>query len=193
MHLLGRPRGYNSLRGLEMSDTSNRVQLVQVLARHQGMVKAYAYAILRDFHLAEDVFQEVAVILAERWESVPSGEGLIPWLREATRRKSLETRRKLHRATPTLSEEVLEQVGAAFGPPERDAERRRSLQDVLSQCVGKLMGVARQVIEARWGEGLSCEQIASRIGRSVQGVYAILKRARLLLVQCVDRSLVSQG
>src|SRR6185295_18586586 len=78
---------------------AERIQLVQAVTRHQSMIQAYAYAVVRDFHLAEDIYQEVAVIVAERWESVPSGDGLVPWLRETTRRKALEALRKQRRAS----------------------------------------------------------------------------------------------
>jgi RNA polymerase sigma-70 factor (ECF subfamily) len=166
-----------------MSSPEERVRLVQALMRHQAMVKAYAYAIVRDFHLAEDVFQDVATIVAERWEAIPSGEDLARWLHETTRRKALEALRKRRRAVPILSESVLVQLAASFRQDEPD------LRDALSRCLGKLSRVAREIVEGRYGEGLACEQIASRLRRSVQSVYAIIKRARMALSECVDRAL----
>lgn len=166
-----------------MTGPEDRVRLVQALTRHQAMVKAYAYAIVRDFHLAEDVFQDVATVVAERWEEIPAGDDLARWLREATRRKALEALRKRRRAVPILSDNVLAQLAPSFRPDEPD------LRDALSRCLGKLARVAREVVEARCGEGLACEEIASRLGRSVQSVYAIIKRARVALSECVDRAL----
>ena len=60
----------------------HRVRLVQVLAGHQVMILAYARAIVRDLHLAEDVYQEVAVILAQDPTRMPEDDGFAPWLRE---------------------------------------------------------------------------------------------------------------
>jgi RNA polymerase sigma-70 factor (ECF subfamily) len=156
-------------------EPGERVRLVQALTAHQALIKGYAYAVVRDFHLAEDVYQDVAVVLAEKWDTVPPGPEIVPWLRETTRRKALEALRKKGRAAPLLSDEVLARVGEAFEPDP--------------DCVGKLAPAARRVVEARWGEGADCEAIARRLGRSVQGVYALLKRARLALADCVDRRL----
>ena len=166
---------------------SERIQLVQAVTRHQSMIQAYAYAVVRDFHVAEDVFQEVAVIVAERWDSVPAGDGLIPWLRETTRRKALEALRKQRRGSSVLSEGVLEKVGESFraGGPAPD------LKDALASCLSKLEGPSRAILEARCAVGLSGDAIARRFGRTVQSVYSVLKRTRLLLAQCVERTLAS--
>jgi len=168
-------------------NSSERIQLVQAVTRHQSMIQAFAYAVVRDFHVAEDVFQEVAVIVAERWETVPAGDGLVPWLRETTRRKALEALRKQRRAPAALSESVLEKLGESFraGGPNPD------LKDALSSCLSKLEGPSRAILEARCGQGLAGEAIAQRFGRTIQSVYSVLKRTRLLLAQCVERTLAS--
>jgi RNA polymerase sigma-70 factor (ECF subfamily) len=168
--------------------SSERVQVVQAVTRHQAMIKAYAYAIVRDFHLAEDVFQDVAIIVAEHWEEVPAGDGLVPWIREMARRKALEALRKQKRAAPGLSEDVLARLGEAFRPTAAP-----DIGDAMAGCLAKLARASRDILEARCGEGLDCETIAARFGRSVQSVYAIVKRARLFLAQCVDRTLAAQG
>src|SRR4051794_21653769 len=111
--LLRKPGGWDSVDG-ESMNSSERIQLVQAVTRHQSMIQAFAYAVVRDFHMAEDIFQEVAVIVAEHWETVPTGDGLVPWLRETTRRKSLEALRKQRRASCVLSDSVLEKLGESF-------------------------------------------------------------------------------
>src|SRR5687767_7783541 len=111
--LLRNPMGWDSV-DPELMNPSERIQLVQAVTRHQSMIQAMAYGIVRDFHVAEDIFQEVAVIVADRWETVPTGDGLVPWLRETTRRKALEALRKQRRAAPGLSEAVLEKVSDSF-------------------------------------------------------------------------------
>ena len=170
-----------------MTDSDDRVRLAQTVARHQNMIQAYAYAIVRDFHTAEDVYQDVATVVAERWDSAPSGEALTPWLREITRRKALEALRKLQRMRPMLSENVIAKIEEHFLSAEA-GPGRKDLRAVLVECVHKLERVARQVIQARYCDQLPCEQIATQIGRSVQSVYSIIKRSRLMLAKCAERS-----
>jgi RNA polymerase sigma-70 factor (ECF subfamily) len=167
---------------------THRVRLVQVLARHQVMILAYARAIVRDLHLAEDVYQEVAVILAQDPTRMPDEEaGLAFWLREITRRKALELLRKARRASP-LDEDVLELMASDFEPTQPEA--LGDLRAAMAGCLERLPDDSRAIVTGRYADDLSCEDIAARAGRSVQGVYAVLKRMRLALQDCVERALV---
>lgn len=164
-----------------------RVRLVQVLAAHQVMILAYARAIVRDLHLAEDVYQEVAVVLAQDPARMPAeADGLAFWLREITRRKALELLRKARRACP-LDADVLELVAGAFDPTPSD--ELGDLRAAMADCLDRLPAGSRAIVAGRYRDDLSCEAIAARVGRSVQGVYAVLKRVRLTLQECVERGL----
>jgi RNA polymerase sigma-70 factor (ECF subfamily) len=59
----------------------------------------------------------------------------------------------------------------------------------MASCGEKLPDEARAVITGRYGEDLSCEQLAEQVGRSVQGVYSMLKRLRVSLARCVQQRL----
>jgi len=153
------------------------------LTDHQRLIQAYSYAICRDFHIAEDVFQEVAMALLAPGVQPPPGERFLPWLKGMIRYKTLAAIAQ-RRRTPLLSADVLELIEVEFTlPVDGDAE----LRERLSACLDRLSEDARAVIQARYLDGLNCEAIAGRIGRSVQGVYALLKRARLTLIACVER------
>jgi RNA polymerase sigma-70 factor (ECF subfamily) len=163
-----------------------RVRLVQVLTQHQVMIQAYAYAIVRDHHLAEDVYQEVAAIVAGRADTVPEDDGVLPWLREITRRKALELRRRSRRIGILLSDEVIDALAPAF--EQTASETGADLRQAMADCVDKLPPEARTVVEGRYGSDRSCEELAEEIGRSVQGVYGMLKRLRLALARCVQQN-----
>ncbi len=164
-----------------------RLRLVQVLTQHQLMIQAYAFAIVRDHHLAEDVYQEVAAIVAGRADRLPDDEGVLPWLREITRRKALELRRRSRRAGILLSDEVIDALSPAF--EQTAGEGGAELRQAMADCVDKLPPEARTVVEGRYGADRSCEDLAEEIGRSVQGVYGMLKRLRLTLARCVQQNL----
>jgi RNA polymerase sigma-70 factor (ECF subfamily) len=156
-------------------------------------VLAYAYAILRDFHLAEDAAQEVALLAAERWDALPHDAAFLAWAKEVTRRKSLELRRKARDArrrdrefAAGLSEETLAALEPRFDVPE-PAEPGGGLQNIMRDCLDRLQPHTHEAVRARYGENRPCEEIAARLGRSIQSIYSLLKRARLALAECVDR------
>lgn len=168
---------------------TDRLDLVRLLTRHQAFILAYAHAIVRDHHLAEDTYQEVGLILARDWERLPAGVPL-PWLKELVRRKALEVGRRARRHA-LFSSETLEALGEAF--PASDEDGDEGLRSAMADCVRKLPEAIRAVVEARYRDGSSCEDIAVAAGRSVQGVYALLKRARQALAACVGQVDPSYG
>lgn len=171
---------------------SQTIDIVQAVVKYQNMIHSYAYAITRDFHLAQDVYQDVAVIVAKAWETAPRDEGFLPWLRETVRRKSLENLRRQKRMPATFSDEALEALAEKFAG---DAGSGGAVAGddptaaLMQRCLGKLNSFSRKVIEARYGDEppRTCEEIAAALGRSVQAIYSIIKRARLVLTRCVEQ------
>jgi len=173
-----------------MSQKTDRVELVQALNRFRPMALAYAYAIVRDFHLAEDACQEAALLVAERWGSLPEGEHLDRWVKEVVRRKALELRRKSVRPWGSLlllSDETLAGIEPHFRSTAAADGPGSDTRTLLKQCLDALPPRAHAVVLARYAERRSCEAIAGMTGGTVQGVYSLLKRARLALVACFDR------
>lgn len=167
------------------------VLLMESVVRHRRMIQSYAYSIVRDFHLAEDIFQEVAVVVARQQGTLPPIEELTPWLKEVTRRKSLELLRRHKRMPTLLSEETLERAANELEKveAERDDDFRAWRLKATAACVAKLKGMARRVVELRYGEdrNASCGDIARVVGRSVKTVYNVLGKAREALLACIER------
>ena len=174
------------------NEQDQRSLIVETVTHYQSMILAYAYSVLRDFHLAENVFQDVSIILSEKWDDLPHDEQIGFWLKETTRRKSLETLRKQKRFPVSLSEDALEVIGQELvhtHSDDRERERLNNIFDLLHKCLDKLGKSAYRALELRYGEGdrHSCEDIAAIMGKSVQSVYSITKRSRLAVARCVNQ------
>ncbi|MBA4388526.1 MAG: hypothetical protein C0404_11130 [Verrucomicrobia bacterium] len=170
---------------------NQNVELIETVVTHRRMIMSYANAIVRDLHLAEDIYQEVAVIVAQKWGSQPPLDQIVPWLKEVTRRKSLELLRKQKRMPLTLSEETLELVSEKFGDEPGDGSESESSEQrykAVEHCIGGLRGTALQVIRLRYGHDCvpSCEEIAAQLGKSVKAIYGVMLRARLALTKCLE-------
>ncbi len=165
----------------DQQDVHRRAMELALVNRR--MIEAYAFAITRDFHLADDIYQEVALVLMSQRDGLPASDGFMPWLKEVIRRKSRELLRKQGRMSRMLSSEALDQVAVAY-----PVETENGLSEAMASCVDKLSGDARAGVMARYVERLDVPTIAQRIGRTVQGAYAVLKRARLALEDCVERA-----
>ena len=112
--------------------------------------------------------------------------------REIARRRVLAHRRSARREQPCDPELVRCLAEAA----ERVEERRpvSVQQAALMACLEKLPSHSRRLIVARYdGSVDGAEELAGRFGRSVQGIYAQIKRIKQALRQCVERRLAAEG
>lgn len=170
-----------------------RISLVQFLARQQAMLRGYAFAICGDHHVADDAVQELSLIVAADPQRFLDGsDDAARWLRAVLRNKTLELARRAGRQRRGLGLAVVEALARTMDETDDEAaERHRRMRVAMAACVSALGGDARRIIEARYCQDLSCEAIAAQVRRTVQAVYAILKRVRLALADCVDARLAA--
>ena len=162
--------------------------IAQLLMKHRSELFAYLIAATRNPHDAEDLLQDVSLAASTSWGQYKPGTPFLAWAREIARRRILDYGKKQSRRFALMEPDVLEALDAAAVAVEAEQplEPRR---DALRQCLTKVGGDARRILELRYGEKRDVSRVAELVGRSVQASYAILKRTKLLLRECIDRRL----
>lgn len=159
----------------------------QVLA-HRTMLKACVQAIVRNPTLAEDIFSEVTLEIVRAWHRFDQTRPFEPWARGLARRVALANLRKEGRQPITLDETVLESVGEQidqFGD-EAALELRK---EALSHCLGDLSESNRKLVQLRYFENRSYDELSQTLGRTSGALYAALNRIHGVLSECVRRKL----
>lgn len=151
----------------------------------------YVWSIVRDEHLAEDVFQDVLIIALSKLETIKDAGHLERWLRVALRLESLKALRRRGNSA-TLMEPTLMDALDATWEAELSAEGEE-LKHKLSYCVERLPPKARLLVEKRYEEGISGQALALELGRSLNAVYVGLSRAHRALAECMQRPLPVGG
>jgi RNA polymerase sigma-70 factor (ECF subfamily) len=149
----------------------------------------FVTAIVRDPHLADDVFQDVTLLAMRRAGRIRDLEHLLLWARKAARYKALEVLRARGRGCLPLDEDVLDALEAewdAAGPDPRTDGADEQVDD-LRACVQRLSPRARRILHLRYGEGLSGSQLAETLAIGVASVYVALSRIHRALRECVAR------
>lgn len=158
-------------------------EILARLLRIRDRATAFAYAVLRDFHAAEDAYQEASLVALRRMDEF-TGEGFEPWFWKILRNVLGTRLRAARRSRIRPLSEILERLEAAeleeSVPP--DPEER---VEYLIECLSRLGGRAREILRWRFLEGLEVSEIARRLGRTVQAAYAMVKRSRRALRECV--------
>ena len=169
-----------------------RGEVTALLMKHRLELYAYLRAAIGNHHDAEDLLQEVSIAASNDFQQFRSGTNFRAWVREIARRRILNHHRQSGRRTALLQPAVLEQLEQAARAVEQKspANLRR---DALNQCLEKIEGAARRVLTMRYESDWEVERIAGVIGKSVQATYAILKRTRQVLRDCVDHRVAGEA
>lgn len=154
------------------------------------MIVSYTYGIVGSFELAEDVYQETIVVICNKYEQFETGTNERAWILEIARRTALGLITKSYRKREHgLSEDAL----AALASDEHAQQQAETIYQVsqqqqsLEQCLKKLSPKARSLINQRYVDNISCEEIALHHKRSLNSIYVTLTRIRKSLRTCVGK------
>jgi RNA polymerase sigma-70 factor (ECF subfamily) len=166
-------------------------QLTRLLMQHRVSLFGYILACVRNHTDAEDIFQEVAVAVTQAIDRLHQEQGFLPWAREIARRRVLAFFRTRDRELP-LDPEVVRQLAEAADRVEQ-AEPASERQTALITCLESLPPRSRQLIRMRYdGSASGAEGLAQKFRRSVQAIYAQVKRIKQALRDCVERRLAKE-
>lgn len=164
--------------------------IVRTLMRDRAKLLAFIWSIVHDGHIAEDVLQDVSVLAVEKRDEIESEAVLGAWLRTTARHRALYAMRRDRRSPLTLDEHVLDLMESEWrkrdSPDGPGADR---VMSALRSCLTKLTPSVRQVIQLRYGQSLSSQQIANQLGRSIASIYKATTRAHASLAECVRRTM----
>ena len=147
----------------------------EIVRRFQDMAFGYAYAILGEFHLAEDASQE-AFVEAYRDLSKLSDAAAFPgWFRRIVQRRCGRLRRG--KRVPTVPLEAAAGVAASDGDPSRAAEVRE-IKDAVLEAIAKLPQAERTATTLFYVNGYSQRDIAAFLEVPVGTVKSRLAASR---------------
>jgi len=176
------------------NSTTNSVASVRELARlwvqSQSVISAYITANVIDLHHAEDIVQEVAQIVAEKFNSFDRSRSFVSWALGIARNRVLKYYRSRARDRLIMSEAALVRLENALENTESQAEERRM---ALRFCLERIKGRRREVLEMRYSRNTKIADIAQQFSMSTDGVFVMLHRIRMVLHECIQRRLASEG
>jgi RNA polymerase sigma-70 factor (ECF subfamily) len=161
-------------------------EVLSRLLSSRAWLLSYIRALVRDFALAEDVFQEVCLTMVRRKDEIEPGRGLEGYFLKAARHAALAAIEKTQRLGASLSSELVDALDAAWERSARPDEPWRL--NALRSCIEKLHDRARRLLSLRYDGLLSGKALADRIGTTTQGAYVALSRVHAALRKCVARS-----
>ncbi|MGH7143851.1 MAG: RNA polymerase sigma factor [Planctomycetota bacterium] len=162
--------------------------LLEEFTRERHVLEGYILAIVRDPHVAEDVYQDTAVEVLKSLERYDSAQPFRGWVLGIARNKSKQALAKLARLQPTPSERLAALIETAYQEQEPDCFQQLSSAHLyLRDCMTRLTARLREMIRLRYFDNLSAKAVAERMGKSAGAVDVALSRARQALAECVAK------
>lgn len=156
----------------------------------EPLLLGFIRAIVGSRQVAEDIFQDLVVLVMRKHAEIPNADALPGWTRRASRFLALKALEKRARERPTMDDELitlLEQTWTAEEEPAADPYLA-----ALTACRDQLPAHARELLALRYEHGIPGEQIAERLSRPLNTVYVTLSRLHRTLEACI-RSRLSRS
>jgi RNA polymerase sigma-70 factor (ECF subfamily) len=175
---------------MDDSEKEGELLLRRVLGERLKLLP-YLRSIVRRRDMAEDIFQDLCVLALQKRAELVKISHLESWLRVAARQLAMNAMRKASNQNLQLGDKVLDLMDRHWDA--LDATSSSAMPEMLEQCVQRLAPSARNIINARYVEGLACGEVAARLGRSVESLYVALSRIHKKLAQCIQRNIALTG
>jgi RNA polymerase sigma-70 factor, ECF subfamily len=156
----------------------------------EPVVRAYVSAVVRGFHDAQDVTQQVALTVVRRFDEYDASRPFVAWALWLAKSRIADHCRKQGRDRLVFSETLMDQLAEALVVRQpRVAER----QAALERCVEKLPEKSRRLLNLRHAEETPVEEMAVTLESTPGSVRVMLFRIRNLLAQCIEGELVKEA
>ena len=163
------------------------------IMKHRGSLFAFIFSFVRDFHAAEDIFQETCVVIWSKADRFEPGTNFLAWARRIALFEIKAGWKKKKRVVTALSPENIEVLSEVWSEhamsDDEDREAHEERRNALYECIQRLKGKSRQVLEGFYEGGLGCADIAKAEGTSTPAIHMLLRRIREKLFKCVRTKL----
>ena len=159
-------------------------------SRHSLM--AMIVGLTRNPHVAEDIFQEVWIKLAEAVERGVEIRDTPKWCRGVAKNLILHYWRDARNSKVIISEKFIELAETAFNEQDDDQELWGQRRQALEQCVRDLPDHSREILKLKYDQDRDMAAVAQLLQKSVASVKMTLCRLRQLLSDCVTKKLSAE-
>lgn len=168
-----------------------RDAFARLFAKHDRWLYSYLVTLLGTTAQAEEVFQEVCVILWREYEKFELGTDFVKWVAVVAHNQVRKFRRQRKQVGFQLSDMTFDLLAAEAVERVDLFDYRR---DALRRCLTKLSSADRSLVQECYQDHkVNFKATAHKLGRPENTVYKAMNRIRRVLFECINRTLVSEG
>ena len=139
---------------------------------------------------ADDVLQETALVLWEKFDQFEPGTRFDRWAFRIAHFQVMYHRQKKARERLRFSDSLVEQLADDM---LADGEVLEETQDALAHCLAKLPAADHNLIRQRYQGDTTNRDLARGSGRSESSISRALNRIYMKLLLCIEGTLARDG
>ena len=159
-------------------------EILRFLMQSRERISAAAWLVVKDSHVAEDIFQNTVLKAVTKDVSFEAEAALFSWAFITARRDSLNWCRKHGRESVGIDEDILTLIHQDWQNDHLNPKGNRF--ELLRDCMEELPQKSEKILRLRYFEGLSCGEIADSISITLDAVYKRISRIQNSLRKCVE-------
>ena len=165
-------------------------RFLSVFLRSEREIFRYVAALVPNVADAEDIVQQTAIALWEKFDAYDPAQPFTPWACRFALNKARQWIERRQRWEALLQGGLAEQL----------AQRREDLRPELEcrlkhleSCLAKLPAEQRSLVEGYYYHRRRIEELAESTGRTAAAAYKALQRIRRALLLCVEDATKPEG
>jgi len=157
---------------------------IDLYSKHEPQILAFLRSLLPSNHDAEEVLQEVSVIIWKKFDRFDVSTDFMRWVYVIARLEALKYRRKHARSRLVFDDKVYALM-ADEGMEESD--KRSAELKALQTCMQTLPENQRSLIDTIYQQKTKAVDLAEKMKTTVSSLYMKLTRTRKALYKCIKQ------
>lgn len=167
-------------------DSLEKDQILQTLLHYRTVLVRFGLIITRDFHAAEDIYQNLVIKALNAIIAFENKSQLLLWCRTVIRTEAVDWMKKNDRELLIDDARLIELLDAEIFDEMKETRNLIAWSETLNDCLKKLSGESQKILLLRYEGERNCSEVASLMGISLDSVYKRLSRIHLKLRDCVN-------
>jgi len=165
-------------------------RFLSLFLRSEREVFRYVAALVPNVADAEDIVQQTALALWEKFDAYDPAQPFTPWACRFALNKARQWIERHERWRALLDGDLAEELACRREElrPELEVRLRR-----LEGCLERLPEEQRSLVEGYYYRRQEIDQLANQSGRTVASAYKALQRIRQALQACMEHAVEPEG
>lgn len=158
-------------------------EFIGLFTRHERQVRFYIASLVANKSDVDDIMQETASLLWKKYDQYDSTRPFLPWAMKFAYNSVRRYRQKLRTQKKYFCDELIEELVAAH---EREMDRLEQQRKLLPLALKKLSEKDRLLIQHRYSNGGTIQELAEKLGEKPDALYKRLQRIRIKLMAFIQ-------